>query len=294
MSRCLTAGGGGEHRVAEIGRRGQHRRGPEQRGGAEPGTGLVAHLATLDVTGDPLADQHRKGAVPAVEDAGQLVAVLLTHAGHRDGTETAGEPIAHAVHEHVGLAGGDPHSGREIGAGEVVAEAELHDELVPLVEPGGRGPHQLGQLDALDVGALGPGIDRGFHLSDPRPAEVGGPAAASTPAPPVDLVAQHGEEPCLEPVRLPQLTELARGDQEHLLDGIGGLVPVAEHGGRRVVQGGGIAVVDRAERGPVAAQVGGDQRAVGPVGRHVDPSSVPTWCHHQSATWYETTTWKRA
>ncbi len=244
----LTDIGATEDAVAEVDR-GGHRLGraeQDQRG--EAPFRPLTRLAAVDVAGDPLADQHRELAVPRLQDLGQLGTLLAPGASDAQGAEAALRAVAHAMQQAVALLGRHTERVGEIGALQPLADRELEHQLVARIEPTRGVPDELGELLVLGTRTVATLVRRGAQVST-RLREVGGDDAAALLGAPVDLVAHDREQPWLQTRRIAQLVEPFGRDDEHVLDDVGGVVPVAEHRRRRVVQRIREAVVDGGERG---------------------------------------------
>ena len=72
----------GRHPIPQADRQREGRRHRQQRRERRPGLRPLADLAVVDVARHALADQHGEGAVPALEDRGQLGAVPPSRPGH--------------------------------------------------------------------------------------------------------------------------------------------------------------------------------------------------------------------
>ena len=193
---------GGEHVLAEVGRRGDCGRHRQERHGRVPPLALGARRALVHVPGDALADEHAERAVPVAQDRLEVRAVAPSGPGHHERAETALDALAHAVHDHVALFDADAERGGEVGAGEALAGGHLQHELVAGVEPARRLPEVGGELGGLDRAGLGPGILGRDHLRRPRGREVGRALPRASVRAPVDLVAQDREQPRLEARRI--------------------------------------------------------------------------------------------
>jgi hypothetical protein len=136
----------------------------------------------------------------------------------------------------------------ELGAFEAVAEVEVEEGAVAVGEAGGGVPDQLAQVGPLGrlLGAGG-GVGQVGHLL------LGGLAGAG-PDPAEGLAAGDRVQPGAEALGVAELAEALGRDQERVLGGVGGLVPVAQQAPAEVVQAVGVAVVDRGEGATVAGR----------------------------------------
>ena len=240
----------------------QHRRQGERRSEAGHGQhgraapGRLAGLAVVDVPRDALAPEHVEPAVPADEHGGELLAPLPPATRDDDGTDRALQALAHSEQHRVRLGDRNPDRRSELGADQTLAGAQLEQQLIGRVETVGGVAHQRRQLGGHRAGPLGVriGSGHGIHAAlIPEPVErrrAGAPLGAA-----IDLVPRDRVEPRLDPRRVAKLVEFGRGDAEDLLNDVRCRIPIAQHRGRRVVEPGREAVVQVAQRGPVAAGV---------------------------------------
>ena len=189
-----------------------------------------ADIAPVDVTADPLAGQHRQPAVPAVEQQVELRASPATGAGHQQGAERLLQLATGARRQGVRLVPRHAEHGREIGALQVVPEAKLDDLALTRVQAVEGGPDQPAQFGPLGAGA---GIGR-------RVGHLGGLIKACLlrrAQPAVTIVAGYRVEPGPQLARLTQAAEPGGGDDERVLDRVGGVFRLAKHPAGVTVQG---------------------------------------------------------
>ena len=164
------------------------------------------------------------------------------------------------------MAGLDAHGLAELGAFEAVAEVEVEQGAVALGQAGGGVPDQLAQVGPLGrLRGTGGGVGQVGHLL------LGGDAGAG-PDPAEGLAAGDRVQPGAQPLGVAELAEALGRDQERVLGGVGGLVPVAQQPPAEVVQPVGVAVVDRGEG--VAVAGGRRPHQLGVVARVGSRSSV--------------------
>ena len=137
------------------------------------------------------------------------------------------------------LVGRDAERVGQVGAVQVVPQVQLDDLAVAGVQPADGGQHQAAQVGALGLLAdVGAGVG---HLAGL--VQVGLPGPAAQPA--VALVAAHRVQPGAEPVGVPQAAELGGGDDEGVLDRVGGVGGLAEQGPAVGMQAGRVLVIGR-------------------------------------------------
>ena len=107
---------------------------------------LLAAVAVVDVAGNALAGEHREGAVPVGQDHLEPGAVGLALAGDEQGTDGAGDPLAHAAGDHGDLPRGHARGLGQLGALEAVAHVQLQQDAVAVVEALGGVPQEAAHL----------------------------------------------------------------------------------------------------------------------------------------------------
>ena len=207
---------------------------------------------------DPLARQRGQPAVPAVEQHVELGTGPPPGAGHEQGAELPLQLAAGVRRQAVCLVPRHAEHGREVGALQVVPEVELDDLALSRVQPvegGADEPAQFGPLGAPS--GAGTRVGR-------RTGQVGGFVEARLrPAQPaVTLVAGHRVEPGPQLARVAQAAEPGGGDDERVLDRVGGVVRITQHPVAVTVQGLGVLVVGVGQPGRVASRDGRDDLAV--------------------------------
>ncbi len=181
-------------------------------------------------------------------------AVAPPGAGDEQGAERLFQLAAGAGGQGVRLIPGDAEHRREVGALQVMPQAELEGLPLSRAQPGQGSPDEPAQLGA--VGAVVPVGVRAGEVSrriEP-PLRPVSPAAA--------FVAGHRVQPGAQLARVPQATEHARGDDERVLDGIGRVIRLVQDPAAVTVKGLRVLVIGIGEGTEVACHDGRDNFAV--------------------------------
>ncbi len=234
-----------------------HRQQAEQRGRAElTALALVADIAVLDVPADPLAQQRGELTVPAVQDGGQVGAGVLPGPGHQQRAQRGLELGARTGRQRVRLVARHAQRGGQLGPIQLMPQVQLDDLPLARVQPAQRGPDQLAQLGLF---RRLPDVRRGVgHLV--RIVQRRGRGAAAQPA--VALVPCYRVQPRPQPAGIAQPAQLGGGDDERVLDRVGGVGRLAEHGAAVRVQWLRVTVVRRGETTRLPGHDGRDDLAV--------------------------------
>ena len=225
------------------------------------------------MTSHALANQHAELAVPVAQDFVERGALAATGRGDDERPEAAVHAFAHAMDQGVTLLGSDAEGVGEIRAVETLANRQLENESITIVESGRGRSHERGQFGESNGGAVGARISGRHHVGDRARLEVGGCGAPTPLGASVHLVAQNRVQPRFQTIGVAELTQSFGGDAEDVLHHVGGVVAVREHGRGRVVETTRVAVVDGGESTTIARQMGGDECGVGECRAH-DRSGV--------------------
>src|SRR5208282_4147893 len=148
----------------------------------------------------------------------------------------------------------------EVGAVQVVPEAELDDLALTRVQPVEGGPDEpaeFGSLTALiGVGRRASPASRASRVAGL--IEVG----LGRPQPAVTLVAGYRVEPGPQLARVTQAAEPGGGDDERVLNRVGGVFRLTQHHVAVAVQGLRVLVIGLGQASRVACRDGPDDLAV--------------------------------
>ena len=240
------------HKIsAQASREHGHREQAEQHRGAEFVTlALAADVAAVDVPVDPLADQRRQLAVPAIQDLGQFRAVLPPGTRHQQHAQRRLKLAAGPRGQRMRLVTRHPENIRQIGAIELMPEVQLDDLALAGIQAAQRRPHQVTKLRLLNVVAeISHIVCQLGRLIERRGPGVG-------PEPAVALVACHRIQPRPQPLGITQPRDLRCGDDEGVLNRVGRVGRLAKQGAAVGVQAPGILVVGCPEAGRVTVDDG--------------------------------------
>jgi hypothetical protein len=154
------------------------------------------------------------------------------------------------------LAAWHPENGRQVGAEQPMAQAQLAELPVRRVQFCERGAHQSAKLCVLGNGRQLPRVVHrlGCRIERSRPDRGLQPSAT--------LIAGHGKQPHSQPVGLAQLRDLGCGDNKGVLDSIRRLGRRIEPGEAVGIQPRRVPVEGRGNSGGVACRDRGHDVAV--------------------------------
>ena len=119
------------------------------------------------------------------------------------------------------MVAGNAERVREVGAVEFVPQIQLDDLALTRVETCDRGADEFAQFGALRTGAnIGRLVGHVAGLVQP--------GRGAGPQPAVALVPCHGVQPRPEAFAITEAADLGRGDDERVLDGVGGVGGLGE------------------------------------------------------------------
>ena len=188
--------------------------------------------------------------------AAELVALAAPGAADEQHRQAGLKLLAGPRHQRVRMVAGDAEHGRDLGRLQALAQLELDDLPLARVQPGGGVLEQRAQVGALGVGGRVAGVvgHVGRLVERRRPL--------LRPEDPQRLIPRHGVQPGTQPTRVTQSVEPGCGDDEGVLNGVGGVGRVAEQGSAVLVEGICVPVVGSGQPEGIACHDGRDNLAV--------------------------------
>ena len=258
---CLQVAGHAGREPQALRRRGGHRRPgrqAEQDGRAQlvdaPGG---AGRAPLDVPVRPPAQRRGQLPVPAGQQRAELAAVVAACAAHEQHGEARLELVAGPGRQRGRLAAGHAEHVRDLGGLQPLPQLQLEDLALGGVQAARGGGEQGTQFGPFgrSLGDVDDGVRHARRHGEPR-------RGPRRPQDPQAFVARDGVQPGAEPAWIAQLRQPGRGDDERVLDGVGGVGGIAEHGPAVLVERFCVPVVGSGEPAGVSCHDGRDKLAV--------------------------------